>query len=130
MSYRKFSYKKLIRDKILPDMLEHGEKPDYRILNSQEYIEALIDKIKEESEELSTEKDKLIGEIADIQEVIDCLIKELGISKADLRSAQKTKNDKAGSFKEKIYVDTSELPIDNTWITYLENNPDRYPEIT
>lgn len=130
MTNRKFVYDKLIRDKILPQMLAQGEKPKYRKLKADEYKNELIKKIAEESGELSVDSTVLFYELVDIQEAVDSLLANLGRSKDEFLAAQAAKQKKYGSFKDRLYVSTVEIPENNKWISYLEKHPDRYPEIT
>lgn len=127
---RTFQYNKLIRDKILDHMLEEGEKPEWHELSDAEYALALRDKLVEESAEVDVvQRDKLIGELADLQEVLDCLAATQGITAEEIVAAQAKKNHKVGSFQKRIFVGAVTLPDDNEWIKYLEQNPERYPEI-
>ena len=112
-------------------MLDMGEKPEWRKLSDEDFVAALQDKLIEESAEIILDnRDKLVGELADLQEVLDCLARTKGISRDDIARAQSKKNAKVGSFEERIFVEATALPDDNEWIAYLEANPDRYPEIT
>lgn len=129
--FRKFEYKKLVRDNILDSMLDSGSKVTYRELTGQEYIEALKAKFLEEAAELEPDdQDELFKEISDLQEVLDCLVAAIGKTKADVQAAQIKKIEKAGSFKRGIYVDTVSVRPDDPWLEYLSNNPDRYKEIS
>lgn len=130
MTYRKFVYKKLIRDKILKNMQSSGEKADFRKLDDHEYQRELINKLVEETQELNTEDPDLLHELADIQEVIDSLVASLGNTKSDLDQQQKSKREKYGSFNDRVFVDTVAIPEENKWVSYLEKHPDRYPEMT
>lgn len=127
---RTFQYRKLIRDKILQSMLDMGEKPEWHELSDDDFAAALRDKLLEESAEIVLDdKEKLISELADLQEVLDCLADTKGITREDIEKAQAKKNDKVGSFKKRIFVEVTALPDDNEWIAYLEKHPERYPEI-
>lgn len=127
---RTFQYRKFIRDKILQSMLDMGEKPEWRELSDDDYAAALQDKLIEESAEIVlADKDKLVSELADLQEVLDCLADTKGITREEIVKAQAKKNDKVGSFKQRIFVEVTTLPDDNEWITYLQKHPERYPEI-
>ncbi len=99
-------YNKLIRDRILEIIEEVGEKPYSRILNKKEYIEEIKKKILEESKELIQAKTKkeIINEIIDIQELIDVLMAELGLTKSEIRKQQKIKNKKRGGFKKRLFL--------------------------
>lgn len=66
-------YNKLVRDRI-PELIEEsGRKQISRTLNEDEYEQALMDKIVERIEEYRVSKNE--EEIADIYEVLDCLVK-------------------------------------------------------
>lgn len=128
---RKFAFKKLVRDKIVDSMLANNDNPSYHALSGADYLIELQNKIFEEAKELNFEdKDEATKELADLQEVLDCLAKELGITAEDIATAQRQKNNKAGSFVKRLYVDTVELRDDAEWVTYLAAHPDQYPEIT
>jgi predicted house-cleaning noncanonical NTP pyrophosphatase (MazG superfamily) len=130
MAYRKFVYKKLIRDEILQDMIKSGEKPDFHRLTDDDFRIELINKLTEETKELGAKDSDILGELADLQEVIDSLLLSSGHTKAEIIMAQQTKRDKFGSFNNRVFVDTVEIPDDNKWISYLEKHPKRYPEMT
>jgi predicted house-cleaning noncanonical NTP pyrophosphatase (MazG superfamily) len=100
------NYNKLIRDRILEIIEETGEKPYSRILNKKEYIKEIKKKILEEAKELIQAKTKkeIINEITDIQELIDVLTVELGLTKSQLRKLQKEKNKKRGGFKKRLFL--------------------------
>ncbi len=127
---RKFAYRKLLRDNILADMISLGEKPEYHVLTDQDYLVELKQKILEEGAEIALDDhDKLLSELADLQEIIDCMLAEIGKSQNQLKETQLKKNKRWGSFGKRIFVDTVQIPAGNPWIKYLESNPDRYPEI-
>lgn len=98
--------KKLVRDKIIDIIKAEGNSPLYKILSQKDYIEALKKKLQEEALEAhnSTDKQSLLEELADVQEVIDCLIKAHKLTNKDLKLAQKQKNKKRGSFLKKHFL--------------------------
>ncbi len=99
-------YNKLIRDKI-PEIIKNaGWTPTVRILNKKEYLKEIKKKFIEETKELVKAKTRkeVINEIVDIQELIDILISELGLTKSELKKQQKTKNKKRGGFKERLFL--------------------------
>lgn len=100
-------YNKLIRDKIPEICLRNGAIPEFRIAkDNEEYRLYLQKKIQEEALEVAKEDDvsKLKEEIADLIEVINCLIKTLGIPKKEIEKIRKEKNRKRGSFRKKIIL--------------------------
>lgn len=132
MKKRKFKFEKLVRDRIVEHIKKNGAKPHFRKLGDTEYIEELKKKVLEEAKEIPTVKDnnELVSEIADLQEVLDYLIKTLGVSKKELRRLQKVKNKKAGSFKKRHYIDYVETKKSGEWVDYYLARPKKYPEIT
>ena len=99
-------YNKLIRDRILEIIKADEKKPYFRILNKKEYLKEIKKKIIEEARELAKAKNKkeIINEIVDVQELIDVLISELGLTKLKIQKQQKVKNKKRGGFKKKLFL--------------------------
>ena len=99
-------YNKLIRDRILEIIEADGEKPYFRILNKKEYIKEIKKKILEEAKELIKAKNKreVVNEIIDVQELVDVLISELGLTKLEIQKQQKIKNKKRGGFKKRLFL--------------------------
>jgi predicted house-cleaning noncanonical NTP pyrophosphatase (MazG superfamily) len=85
------AYKKLERDRIPEITLGKGKTPVTRILEQSEYINELLI--------------KLSDELADVKEVLESLTIALGFTIKELQSAQDTKKQKNGGFKEKIYLE-------------------------
>jgi len=99
-------YNKLIRDRILEIIEAAGEKPHSRVLDKKEYLREIKKKILEEAKELIGAKNKkeIVNEIVDIQELIDVLILEFGLSKLQIQKQQKIKNKKRGGFKKRLFL--------------------------
>jgi len=99
-------YNKLIRDRILEIIKAAGEKPYWRVLGKKEYTKEIKKKILEEAKELTgaKKKEEIINEIVDIQELIDALSSELGLTKSEIQKQQKIKNKKRGGFKKKFFL--------------------------
>jgi predicted house-cleaning noncanonical NTP pyrophosphatase (MazG superfamily) len=126
----KFRFAKLVRDTIIDQQISSGATPTYRILSAEEYKHALIDKIIEESREItSAPSGEIASEIADVQQALDDLKVLYKLSDDDIKKAQTAKNEKSGTFKKGVYVDYVELDKDNRWVAYYRKNADRYPEI-
>ncbi len=95
-------YNKLVRDNI-PEIIEAQNKNcEIRILNDDEYYNALISKLKEEVNEFII--DPCIDELADISEVISALCKVLCISKDDLSLQLIKKRLVKGGFNKQIFL--------------------------
>lgn len=97
---------KLVRDKIIEIIQAEGKTPDFEVLGEAEYLQALKNKLVEESSEVAgtTNELDLLAELADLQEVMDCLLRSAKISKTQLKLAQIAKNDKRGSFKKRLFL--------------------------
>ncbi|MBX4190960.1 nucleoside triphosphate pyrophosphohydrolase [Candidatus Saccharibacteria bacterium] len=129
MKVRMFRLNKLVRDKILKSNLDMGGKVNYKILNGDKLNKALLKKIVEEAKELEQETELTAGEIADLQEIIDQLIKNYGLSKSEIRAKQVKKRASSGGFIKGHYITTLTLPADNKWVDYYAAEPKRFPEI-
>ncbi len=99
-------YNKLIRDRILEIIKADGGKSFSRVLNKKEYLKEIKKKITEEAKELVKAKSKkeTVNEIVDIQELIDRIISELGLTKSQIKKQQKIKNKKRGGFKKRLFL--------------------------
>lgn len=99
-------YNKLIRDRIPEIIKKAGWKPTVRKLKKAEFLKALKKKVLEEARELIRAKDKkgVINEIVDIQELIDTLTSEIGLSKPQIKKLQAVKRKKRGGFKKRLFL--------------------------
>ena len=99
-------YNKLVRDKI-PEIIEkQGQKPTIRIMEEEEYIQALEQKLDEEVGEFH--RDKNTEELADILEVVFALAKTLDCSVDELMQVYQKKHDARGGF-EQLQAETGKL---------------------
>lgn len=127
---RRFAFKKLIRDKVIDDMLKSGQEPLYHVMEDNEYLSELKKKLVEEAMELSSASPSdLPEEIADLQEVIDCLIAAAKSTKEDILKIQSQKTARKGSFKRRIYVEDAGGPEGSEFLDYYLKSPHKYPEI-
>jgi predicted house-cleaning noncanonical NTP pyrophosphatase (MazG superfamily) len=127
MKTRTFKLNKLVRDKIVQYHLEMGEAK-YKTLSGDKLTKALLNKLVEETNELKT-SDLSVGELADLQELVDALAAHLGVAKSDLSKRQSEKRQKNGAFKKGHFINTVTLPADNKWAKYYAADPKRFPEI-
>ena len=98
----KIKYNKLVRDKI-PDIIrQNGEYCDFDFLSDEEYRKKLEEKLDEEVAEYH--KDKNIGELADILEVLYALAETQGRTPADIEKVRKIKAEERGTFSKKILL--------------------------
>lgn len=97
---------KLVRANI-PSIIENDNKKcNVTILNNQEYEQALLLKLLEESNELSkaTSKDSIIEEIADVMEVLDAIEELYDIDHSEILTRKNNKAKTKGRFNSKVYL--------------------------
>jgi predicted house-cleaning noncanonical NTP pyrophosphatase (MazG superfamily) len=96
-------YNKLVRDKI-PEVIEAaGAQLKTRILNDEEHLKALIEKLAEEYEEFKEAVN--VEELADLQEVILALA-DVVTSREELEKVRADKAAKRGAFTKKIFLES------------------------
>ena len=100
------SYKKLVRDKIIDIIIANGEKPKYRTLTNEEYLQELNKKLFEEANEFIEEYSE--EELADLLEVIYSIVKVKNINLEEVERIRKEKIKKRGGFEQKIYLESVE----------------------
>lgn len=99
-------YNKLVRDKIPQIIKQKGGTPITKILDEITYKKELEKKLCEEYQEvLEATGDNRIEELADMLEVIKSLAKLEGKSIDDIILIANNKNEKRGSFEERIYLE-------------------------
>lgn len=127
-----FKYDKLVRDKIAKWHEEAGHSVELKKLNDEELLRALCDKLHEEADEVGSASDTedLIEEIADVQQILDDICAQKGISKSDIENARKAKENKKGGFKNGVYIDSVTMPEDDEWVEYCRKDPVKYPEVS
>lgn len=129
---RKFLQNKLWRDKANEMMKQnHGSIIHWRRLDDGEFNEQLRLKLLEEADEvrLAKSKEDLIGELADVFEVLDNLCKLNNISKDEVVAAQAIKIAQRGGFGERKYITIAEHPENSFGEKYCLADPVKYPEI-
>lgn len=94
---------KLVRDKIPEIIKNQNYEVKYHILDDDTYIEELYKKLREETEELIS--DRNIEELADVYEVMRAIADTMDISWEDIIEVARNKRERKGGFKDKIYLD-------------------------
>jgi len=97
-------YHKLVRDAI-PDIIHsRGQACEVNVLTEEDYRQALREKLVEEAREVvaaSTLVD-LVTELADLQEVLDALMKAYAISPEAIRVEQERRRSERGGFERRL----------------------------
>lgn len=125
---RTFKLSKLVRDKIVQSTEAQGGTVEYHTLRGKKLTKALLTKLTEEANELKA-SDLNVGELADLQELVDALLEHLGMTKDLLSKQQKEKRLRNGAFKKGHFIDSLTLPAGNKWAKYYAADPKRFPEI-
>ena len=75
-------YDKLVRDRIPEIIRQDGRQCGVEVMPEDEYVQALKDKLVEESQEAAVAgPDDLVKELADLYEVVDALMAACGIER-------------------------------------------------
>lgn len=125
MSVKRFEVEKLIRDH-LPDILRNkGIIVDEQILDQNEYIVKLKDKLQEEAKEVQHAEDEneLTEELADLLEVVYALSRAAGITMEQIEKTRLAKQTAKGGFDKKIYSSYVEMEESNPSIEYYLKKP-------
>jgi predicted house-cleaning noncanonical NTP pyrophosphatase (MazG superfamily) len=105
-------YNKIVRDRIPEIIVKRGERAEILRLEGEALVTALRQKLVEESFEALDAKsgDDLVGELADVSEVIAALCSVLKISPAHLKMTQKEKRQKRGGFEGGVMLARTTTP--------------------
>lgn len=99
-------YNKLVRDKIPNIIKEKKETPVVKILDDDEYKEALEKKLYEEYQEvIKASGEDRVEELADMLEIIKALAKLENKTLDNVIEIANKKVDKRGAFEEKIFLE-------------------------
>lgn len=101
-SEEKREFNKLVRDKIPRKIQQGGESVRVARLDGDQLLRVLREKLVEEAYEAlaSSDHDEIIDELADVEEVIEGILKHLKVKRKELHDRKKAKYDKAGGFDE------------------------------
>ncbi len=127
----RFKVDKLTRDKIPEIMRSENLEGPLRVMDEDEYLKRLQDKLLEEANEVISAKtsDEYVEELADVLEVIHALANQLGLSYQQVEEKRLQKKHERGGFSKRIYVAYIDIDADNEKISYYRDRPEDYPEI-
>ena len=103
-------YNKLVRDNIIDKITNNDEIALYRVLDDIEYQKELLNKLKEECNEVidafnnGTSAD-MVMELADVLEVINYLAKSINVNMQEVDNVAMMKKMKNGGFDKKYYLE-------------------------
>lgn len=104
-------HNKLVRDRIPEILQKKGVAFAIHRLEQADYRRALLEKLVEEAQEARTMKDnrqQLLLELSDVQEVLAAMIKEFGFDRATLDQIQQERRETRGGFEERLFLEWSD----------------------
>lgn len=111
MPIEKIHYNKLVRDNLPDIVIADGNTAQFQILDGEEFVKALLDKLEEEVKEYRESGD--ISELADILSVVKALAFHRHDGTYNLTKAEEEKTKKRGRFNKRLFM---------TWAT--KENPE------
>lgn len=127
-----FRYAKLVRDNIVKWHEENGHTVQGSTLSGEELRRALSQKLHEEADEVhdASNRNELVEEIGDVQQIVDDLRQLLDIADDELRLAMTQKTARKGGFLGGAYIETVTIPDEqDKWAQYCRSSPEKYPEV-
>ena len=127
----RFKVDKLIRDNLPQIMRASGIQVFERVMEKDEYLKRLKDKLLEEAKEViaSGSEKEMREELADLLEVMLALVKVYGMEFTDIQQAAEQKRADKGGFDNRIYNAFVEIEAGNPSLGYYRARPDQYPEV-
>ena len=127
----RFRVEKLIRDKLPEIMRASGLAVFDRRLDDEAFIAALREKLGEETAELlaADSRDELLGEMADVMEVILALAEAHGIGAVEVEARRLAKLDERGGFDARVWNAAVEGAEDCPAVDYYLARPEQYPKV-
>ncbi len=127
MAVKRFSMNKLIRDQIPKLLQAKGFLMHNQVLEKEEFIQKLKDKLKEECLEVihSQTKSELVEELADVLEVVHALSEALDVSLEHIEGKRLEKRHQKGGFEGRMFNHYVEIEEDNAAITYFSRHQEQ-----
>lgn len=125
----RFRVEKLIRDNLPQMMRDQGLAVFERRLDEAEFVAALKAKLVEEATEVqeAASSAELVGELADVMEVIRALAEASGISLDEIEAHRLAKRAERGGFEERVFNAAVEAGDDLPAAAYYLARPRQYP---
>ncbi|MFZ4829100.1 MAG: nucleotide pyrophosphohydrolase [Phototrophicaceae bacterium] len=96
-------YNKLVRDLIPTIIQAEGRECGIEIMNETEYLQALLQKLVEEAQEVAeAPTNKRATELADLYEVLDAILASQDLQEAEIRDLQTQRRLERGGFAQRI----------------------------
>jgi predicted house-cleaning noncanonical NTP pyrophosphatase (MazG superfamily) len=96
-------YNKLVRDRIPEIIQADGRKCGIEVMNKNDYVQALLDKLVEEAKEVhGAPLENRVTELADLLEVFDALLQTQNLTLESVRAIQKQRRAERGGFIKRL----------------------------
>lgn len=95
-------YNKLVRDKIPELIWQNGEEAVFEVLQDEDYLHMVDEKLNEELREYHKSKEP--EELADLLEVIYAAAQARGVSRDELDQIRARKAEERGAFEKRILL--------------------------
>jgi predicted house-cleaning noncanonical NTP pyrophosphatase (MazG superfamily) len=128
---KRFQFAKLVRDRIPEHLGSDGQVIEgKKILDDEAFIQELRKKVIEEATELAAAPtaEEMKEELADVQEVLECLQRALGMTNEEMVAYQQKKIAKNGAFEDRVYIEAVSVEEGSKWGQYYTERPEKYPE--
>lgn len=127
----RFRVEKLVRDKLPEIMRAAGLDVFERTLDDEAFIQALRGKLSEETVELlaAETREELLGELADVMEVVLALGAAHGFSAAEVEARRLAKREERGGFDARVWNAAVEGAEDCPAVDYYLARPGQYPKV-
>ena len=127
----RFRVEKLVRDKLPEIMRAAGLDVFERTLDHEAFIQALRGKLSEETVELlaAETREELLGELADVMEVVLALGAAHGFSAAEVEARRLAKREERGGFDARVWNAAVEGAEDCPAVDYYLARPGQYPKV-
>jgi predicted house-cleaning noncanonical NTP pyrophosphatase (MazG superfamily) len=127
----RFKVDKLVRDRLKEIFQELDIAISTRVMEEEEYLTRIQDKLLEESHEVLRAKNQteLCEELGDLMEVMLAIAKIKGITWSDVEKSRLKKHQEKGGFDNKIYCAYVEMDPENPKMAYYRTQADYYPQI-
>jgi predicted house-cleaning noncanonical NTP pyrophosphatase (MazG superfamily) len=131
MASMRFRVEKLIRDKLPAIMRAQGLAVFDRRLDDDAFRVSLREKIVEEALEARAagSRDELVGELADLTEVILALTAAEGLTSAEIEIRRLAKREERGGFDERVFNAAVEADDGSPAADYYLARPSQYPRV-
>ncbi len=130
MAYHRFKFEKMVRDKVVPQCIGEGCRPQTMTLNGSDKLDALLDKLREESQEVwdaKGDRTQTVKEMGDVMQVLHELMAATGITPEEVEAARKDKLQRKGGFSLGTYIVHNDLPDGHFELPDFFGQPAKYP---